>query len=536
MSTSDFIVSTASLTSPNSRKPSSCPACQDNTPSFTDLLGNFEAQNAVAPTPPTTPPTANEAEQNPTAPPPPTAHSEDIRLATARSEKLGLASQITNFEELSLFQQLPSTPLPLPPQSANDDAPVPPAGDQGRPSINQTTPIANPALDGSSQMQGLHDLRPAPVKDASPAHPAKVTVPLEHDALRIGNNGNIGNMTPPSPVNETAAQTTEKSNPASKLSLPIAANELGREQVLSRSLETSAPPQTIAAKRAEVASNDNSLTMVQAGQAGLVPSNITPAQTKPALTEALKSQTGTNTAQERSIEPALNGQNAANNNSQGDAEANNRPAVPQSVAPQSVTPLSKPEPSGQAAPLLQAFDNMMPKTQASSELAAYTASASQMVEMNRPAGLEIPTTQGNNQTMPQVPLNNLAVHITARAKAGHQRFEIRLDPPELGKIDIKIEIGRDGQTLTHLAVEKPETLDLLRQDARQLERALANAGLDSREGNLSFSLRDENANKKQTDGSDQDETTDAKIQNETDDNEATISQTVTLSTGIDVKV
>jgi flagellar hook-length control protein FliK len=82
------------------------------------------------------------------------------------------------------------------------------------------------------------------------------------------------------------------------------------------------------------------------------------------------------------------------------------------------------------------------------------------------------------------------VEIASHAQAGHRSFEIRLDPAELGKIDIRLDISRDGQALTHIAVEKPETLDLLRQDARALERALSDAGLDARRGSLSFSLGD----------------------------------------------
>jgi hypothetical protein len=95
---------------------------------------------------------------------------------------------------------------------------------------------------------------------------------------------------------------------------------------------------------------------------------------------------------------------------------------------------------------------------------------------------------GMGQMGDLTPMPRLGVEIAAHARAGHNRFEIRLDPAELGKIDIRLEISRDGQALTHIAVEKPETLDMLRQDARALERALNDAGLDARRGSLSFSL------------------------------------------------
>jgi flagellar hook-length control protein FliK len=90
-----------------------------------------------------------------------------------------------------------------------------------------------------------------------------------------------------------------------------------------------------------------------------------------------------------------------------------------------------------------------------------------------------------------VPLNGLALEIAASVKSGKSRFEIRLDPADLGRIDVRIDIDRNGQVTSHLTVEKPETLSLLRQDAPQLQRALDDAGLKTGSGGLQFSLRDQ---------------------------------------------
>ncbi len=84
----------------------------------------------------------------------------------------------------------------------------------------------------------------------------------------------------------------------------------------------------------------------------------------------------------------------------------------------------------------------------------------------------------------------IAAEIVRAANNGRTRFEIRLDPPELGRIDVKLDIADDGQVRTHLIVEKSETLDLLQRDGRSLERALQQAGLKSEDGSLQFSLRD----------------------------------------------
>jgi chemotaxis protein MotD len=91
-----------------------------------------------------------------------------------------------------------------------------------------------------------------------------------------------------------------------------------------------------------------------------------------------------------------------------------------------------------------------------------------------------------------VPVAGLAVEIVSRAQEGGKRFDIRLDPPELGRVDVRLNVDDNGKVTSHLVVERAETLDLLRRDQPQLERALQQAGLNS-DGGLQFSLRDQNS-------------------------------------------
>jgi flagellar hook-length control protein FliK len=106
--------------------------------------------------------------------------------------------------------------------------------------------------------------------------------------------------------------------------------------------------------------------------------------------------------------------------------------------------------------------------------------------------------QGSTQAGAQagsaaIPLAGLAIEIAARAQAGSNRFDIRLDPPELGRIDVRLDVDNSGQVTTRLVVEKAETLDLLRRDAPELERALQQAGLKTGDSGLQFALRDQTA-------------------------------------------
>lgn len=90
-----------------------------------------------------------------------------------------------------------------------------------------------------------------------------------------------------------------------------------------------------------------------------------------------------------------------------------------------------------------------------------------------------------------IPINAVAVEIAAQARAGNSRFEIRLDPPELGRIDVRLDIDNDGNVKSRLIIERTDTYDLLRRDQSTLERALNQAGLKTSDNALEFSLRDQ---------------------------------------------
>ena len=90
-----------------------------------------------------------------------------------------------------------------------------------------------------------------------------------------------------------------------------------------------------------------------------------------------------------------------------------------------------------------------------------------------------------------VPVAGLAVAIAAKAKAGTNQFESRLDPPELGRIDVRLGVDASGQVTSHVTVDRAETLQLLQNHQPQLERALEQAGLKTADNALQFTLRDQ---------------------------------------------
>lgn len=88
------------------------------------------------------------------------------------------------------------------------------------------------------------------------------------------------------------------------------------------------------------------------------------------------------------------------------------------------------------------------------------------------------------------PLHVLPIEIGLKALSGARQFEIRLDPGELGRVDVTLSISDAGEVSAKMVVDRVETMHLLQRDARTLERAFEQAGLKPSEGGVDISLRD----------------------------------------------
>lgn len=86
-------------------------------------------------------------------------------------------------------------------------------------------------------------------------------------------------------------------------------------------------------------------------------------------------------------------------------------------------------------------------------------------------------------------MEQVMVHI--KLHDGASKIEIKLEPEALGKVELKMNTDANGKTVVSVTADNKGTLDLLQRDARGLERALADAGLKTDSGSLSFNLRGE---------------------------------------------
>jgi flagellar hook-length control protein FliK len=69
-----------------------------------------------------------------------------------------------------------------------------------------------------------------------------------------------------------------------------------------------------------------------------------------------------------------------------------------------------------------------------------------------------------------------------------ERITVRLEPAELGAVEIAVERLEDGRLAARIAVERPATLELLRPDLPTLTRSLESAGHALAEGGLQLDL------------------------------------------------
>ncbi|HWU56975.1 MAG TPA: flagellar hook-length control protein FliK, partial [Rhizomicrobium sp.] len=170
------------------------------------------------------------------------------------------------------------------------------------------------------------------------------------------------------------------------------------------------------------------------------------------------------------------------------ADVASKPAnsdVPKSDAPKTtepqldtVTAASAPKAAPQPAPHDVFAVNAIAAPQAPSSPVA-TATANAHVHVSAEASPDLPS---------------LAVAIAGKSQSGAKQFDIRLDPPELGRVEVRLSIDATGKASAHLSADQPQTLSLLQKDAPVLTRALRDAGLDVSQDGLNFSLRQQAEN------------------------------------------
>jgi hypothetical protein len=106
-----------------------------------------------------------------------------------------------------------------------------------------------------------------------------------------------------------------------------------------------------------------------------------------------------------------------------------------------------------------------------------------------------PTGVGPNSSpraaLPAVTLPHLAARLVEAVRLEQDQLHLELAPADLGRVEVALHVDEQGQLHAAFAVERPETLQLLQRDARELAQSLTGNGLQLAQSGLSFDLRRE---------------------------------------------
>ncbi len=88
---------------------------------------------------------------------------------------------------------------------------------------------------------------------------------------------------------------------------------------------------------------------------------------------------------------------------------------------------------------------------------------------------------------------DIGVEIARHVAAGRDEVTIRLTPAEMGQVEVRLSFDSKGALHAAVRADNPQALDMLRRDAGDLGRSLADAGIHTDSSSFSFDRRDSSA-------------------------------------------
>ena len=89
-------------------------------------------------------------------------------------------------------------------------------------------------------------------------------------------------------------------------------------------------------------------------------------------------------------------------------------------------------------------------------------------------------------------IDQIKVNITKSAVKGVDTIDIQLKPQDLGKVQIRMYVSKDGHLHTDIISSRQETADLLQREVETLSRSFQEAGYDTDKQSFNFSFQKEN--------------------------------------------
>ncbi|MFO0293907.1 MAG: flagellar hook-length control protein FliK [Rhodospirillales bacterium] len=393
----------------------------------------------------------------------------------------------------------PSTSPASPPSSASPGAPAT-AADAGRPADRVTAPLAQPGFETQPSAKipaGKPDAQAAAAKPAAGSSAVASTVPAS----------TILTSQPAPPVGAGARLPTDGTQQGATLSPAAIAVDTAPATHTSGFVSPTTSIPASASTSAIPTGPGTGASPALVGPAMPIPSDAIriggPAMPAPELAAAsaipapalIAEQWGT-APLTTAIQPAL-AQSTATGASRGMAQ---RATAGSGFAAQLADQAPSAEPVAGAAAARTAQAHGVAAIPETAPVATDFAAAGEQARAD--TALPIAQTAGHRSEAPaeivdarharqaaHAATTQVAVAVVRAVADGVERISIKLQPPELGRIDVRLDVGADGRVQAYVLAERPATLEILQRDSRELERALNGAGLDTANGGLSFGLR-----------------------------------------------
>jgi len=327
----------------------------------------------------------------------------------------------------------------------------------GGPTPPAPPPMAAPVIVQIAVSQPQQQAQPqdadadiAPV--TAPEAPPPSAPPMENEAAA-------------QPADQTAQTAAKHGDTEVKPAAPDAPQQQAQQPAQAPQQAPIAPQQATAQPTAPIDPQQLPAAVQQAIAQTIAPAPQAVAQpnTRVSAKDAAKSAeitTDTNTREGKADSPAQN----------TNAKAQTPNAAASNVAIDAAAPLTQATSQGQDASQL-------------AQTSAITTTASEASTHVQHAAADT----GAQRTAPAAA--QVGREIIRRFDGGNTNFELRLDPAELGRVEVRMEVTRDHRVTAVITADNPQALTELARHARELEQQLQSAGLQLSDNGLSFDLR-----------------------------------------------
>lgn len=365
---------------------------------------------------------------------------------------------------------------------------LPPPTVPPSPTTGPSTPVKDDDGDSDASSASSNAASTAtPAATATSANAQPAPSPTQGTAAALSQV--VGANSPPAPTtadptNSSAATPSPQTSPTPQGQVPAA--------------QTAASAAAATAAAAAAAASATSATAPQTAQPSPLPAAGTanaapaPGQADPSktATSGAKVTTGTSTASTATSTTPTSGY-AAQLASQQAGATNNTPANdPQTAGSDTDGTAPAVTADKPLDPLKDATAATVdPKTAQAAALPG--AAPAQAANVQTAAATQTAATTSSAATAAAV-VQQVSVQVSKAAVDGVDHINVQLNPPELGHVEVRMEVGPSGHFSAVFAADRPQTVNLLQSNAHELTRSLQDAGVRTDAGSLSFNLRGQN--------------------------------------------